>query len=63
MTETKSEYCGECQEPTCRSAEDDLLCKECGTGPYCDECFATHRGEHYAAAKSAPVKQSNLPLA
>lgn len=63
MTELKSEYCSECQEPTGRSAEDDLLCGECETGPYCDECFAIHRGEHYAAAKSARAKQTKLPLA
>jgi hypothetical protein len=62
MTEPKSEFCVECREPTGRSADDDLICRECGTGPYCDECFATHRGEHFAEAKSAPDKQSKLPL-
>lgn len=63
MTEPKSEFCTECHEPTSRPAEDDLLCKECETGPYCDECFAIHRGDHFAEAKSARPVHSKLPLA
>jgi hypothetical protein len=50
MSEPRAEFCTECAEPTGRSGEDDLFCPDCGTGPYCDECWATHRGEHAVAA-------------
>lgn len=32
-----------CQDCGCDFPEDDLEnCPECGTGPYCDDCLATH---------------------
>ena len=52
MNEPETQICIECGEPTARSKGDSLICKECGSGPYCDECFATHGGEHYAEAHS-----------
>ena len=52
MTESETQICVECGEPTARSKADSLICKECGAGPYCDECFATHGGEHFAEAHS-----------
>ena len=52
MNEPETQTCIECGEPTARSKGDSLICKECGSGPYCDECFATHGGEHYAEAHS-----------
>ena len=53
MAHFESQICIECQEPTGRPPEDHLFCKDCGTGPYCDDCYASHRGEHYAEAQSA----------
>jgi hypothetical protein len=53
MIEPETQICIECHEPTGRTRADRYICKECGTGPYCDGCFATHLGEHFAEAKSA----------
>lgn len=52
MNEPETQICIECGEPTARSKGDSLICKECGSGPYCDGCFATHGGEHFAEAHS-----------
>ena len=53
MSEPEIQICVECREPTGREQEDRLVCKDCGSGPYCDECYANHGGEHFAEAHSA----------
>jgi hypothetical protein len=50
MSEVGTQICVECGEPTARSRGDSHFCKECGSRPYCDECFAIHGGEHFAEA-------------
>jgi len=52
MTEPEIQVCIECHEPTGRRDEDHLVCENCGSGPYCDECYASHAGEHFAEAQS-----------
>ena len=44
---------------TNRPLDDSLICKECGSGPYCDECYATHGGEHLCGSPIGMIAGSS----